>query len=347
MTYHIYKTDCYKASRVLMQSTWEDESIFYHRPKDGFKNDDQYLNLKKIFGLAIGIKKNCAVVFHSQSSLPYLILFFFLVKILNLKNFSIVYDIHDLHEKITESFLVRITNCSDVRYYCFRFFEAIIFMIKPIVKITVSKGLAQEMASKYSTLAPIVIRNISLVNNNKNILSSDRYEKAVLFFGTTERVPLEIVAELHAIGMELHLFGRGITENWLRSRIPEVHLQTVKIFGEYSPEKMEFLNNYNFLVIYTPNNLSLNFKYSLPNKLFQALNSGVSVLVSKNFEEMAELFEEIPGSVGVIEDNNLSSSITELFNYRDKKYFYDIADRINFLALDSKELYQSVINNHI
>ena len=34
MIYHIYKTDCSRASRVLMPQRWEKKSIIIHLPKD-------------------------------------------------------------------------------------------------------------------------------------------------------------------------------------------------------------------------------------------------------------------------------------------------------------------------
>lgn len=343
MTYHVYKADCYQASRVLMQSSWDIESIFIHRPRVVIKNYDQYLNFKNIVKLAVKNKKNSVIVFHAQSSLPYLIIFLLTTIIFRQNKFSITYDIHDLHENSKESDFIKVVRYEIGRYYILKLFEKIVFKVKSIKKITVSTGLSKIMASKYSADNPCVVRNIALTSGAKNIFGKHEHDKALLFFGTTERVPLELVPKIYEVGMELHLFGRGITENWLRGRVLDKYLDSVKVFGAYSPDKLEFLDHYNLLLIYAPNNLSLNFRYSLPNKLFQALERGVSVLVSKNFEEILALFEDVPGAVGILNEDDLLASIKVLLGARSPTYNEDIQRKISFLALNSKFLYLNAI----
>lgn len=310
MIYHLYKTDCYRASRVLMQSNWDGESIFIHlSQKDDFKKNYR-LSLNTLIRLINRFTNDDVIIFHAQSALPYLMAALILRKILRKKT-SLIYDIHDLHEKESYS-----SFRNEVRYYGLGLLEKFIFKIKLIKKLTVSEGLAKTMALKYKCRPPTVVRNISSPPDSDVPALNPKLSNAVIFFGTRERVPLGIIKELQNSNIELHLYGKDITKDWLETKISDQEMQSVRFFGEYNPKKLDFLNNYKALILFSPENNSLNFKYSLPNKLFQSLEKGLAVIVSENFVEMIELFADVSMAVIGVRADNLALKLKDVFDKR-------------------------------
>ena len=301
MIYHFYKADCYRASRVLMQSRWDGDSIFIHKSK----NDDYKKNIRfgflPLLRLIRSATKDDAFVFHAQSALPYL-LFFYLCKKITGGKMQIVYDIHDLHEWESG---YKVFAKSGLRYFVLGLFERFIFELAEIKKITVSIGLALIMAKKYNKRPPIVVRNTS--SHVEKIESKKRKNNTVVFFGIKEHAPVGLMSKLNSMGVTVHLYGRGITADWL-AEVFEGSLEGVKVFGEYNPEEMSFLYGYKVLILYPAEN-KLNYKYSMPNKLFQAIDHGVCVVVSNYFEEILQTFQGANGCVYSAADDNIQEVV--------------------------------------
>ncbi len=306
MIYHVYKTDCYKASRVMMQSNWTVNNTFIHRSLS-YKGLSVRLGFFNIFKVAIGLSKEDVLVFHAQSSLPYL-LFCKFVCILFFKNSSLVYDMHDLHELGNERSIY-----SRVRYFILLWLEYIVFKIDSIKKITVSNGLSEVVSVKYRAEKPRVVYNCSfeIVDNIKPV--SERGNN-VLFFGTQERFPLGLLDVLQDNNMKLDFYGRGVSYEWLRKINKNYDERLVNIYGEYSPDSLSFVSDYKVALNFFPKNDSLNFKYSLPNKLFQAIAMGATVVVSENFNEMIELFSDVQYAVVSATEENFVDVVTDIVN---------------------------------
>lgn len=302
MIYHIYKTDCYRASRVLMQQRWEKESIFIHLAKDKDYTKNIELGFFNLFKKIKSSNKEDVFIFHAQSSLPYLISGWIAKKLLAKKS-NFVYDIHDLHEWNNNDSMF---SKNAARFYVLDALERIAFKITAIKKLTVSCGLSKIMKERYRTSAPVVVRNISS-QPRVGVTSAHRLERAIVFFGIKEHAPIGIFERLRDAGIEIHLYGRDMTREWLREL--GMDCQNIKTFGEYFPNDLSFLNKYKILILH-PDGESLNYKYSLPNKLFQALDHGLGVVVSDFFEEITDLFVNT-NFIRSASDENVIHKLTE------------------------------------
>ena len=336
MIYHFYKADCYRASRVLMQSRWDGDSVFIHKSQnDNYKHNKKF-SLVSVLNVMQKSSRDDVIVFHAQSSLPYLLVSYVFKKITGRK-ISLIYDIHDLHEWESS---YRIIARSGLRFFILGFLEKIVFSIEEIRKITVSNGLAILMANKYKKSLPVVVRNTS--GEVEEVEYLDREKNAVLFFGIKERAPIGLLGKLNSAGVEVHLYGRGMTGDWLKGIFGNNH-KGVKVFGEYDPKKMGFLNNYKVLILY-PNDNKLNYKYSMPNKLFQAIDHGLCVVVSDYFEEILQTFQKATGCIYDANDKNIQNVVLEaLENWTDESCNQARIIKSEIYS-DSKEKYIECLN---
>lgn len=284
-TYHIYKTDCTKASRLLLQKSWDEECIFVHRGND---EGSIWLSLKSILRLCMKSSINDNYVFHAQSSLPYLLIFI-MAGLFMFRVRPVIYDVHDLHEKDGAGMKALI------RYVILGIMERLVFKLPYVSVITVSKGLAELLQKRRGNKNIGVVMSVPLGNTNQENLELDRieYEDALLFFGTGERVPIEELNRIKNEGLNLHVYGRNMPKVLLDSAKKN---EFVKYFGAYNPIDMRFLEKYRYLLLVS-NIKSENFRISLPNKFFQSLRAGVRPIVTPNFEEMIKIFSSVPGVV--------------------------------------------------
>lgn len=328
--YHIYKTDCFRASRVMLQAGWDSVSNFLHLGRIGTINTESgkidsrklsILNLIKSM-LSGRSREGRVLVFHAQSSLPYLILARFVALFLGRGRIFIVYDIHDLHEKS------QYTNWWDrvrqglIRYNILKFLEMIVCKDTSIRKMTVSVGLSKVIAREYRIPPPSVVRSVPSLGTLKapDIHTIDK-EISLLFFGSPERAPIELLETIAEAGFELHLYGLGIDEYELVKKGVDLHNSKARLFGPYSPDELGFLLNYNYLLLYAPSVQSLNFRYSLPNKLFQGMSAGLQFIVSDNFEEIIETLDKVPGAVEILTaDKSIEEAVENLRSLRERNY---------------------------
>lgn len=263
-------------------------------------------------------------------------------KILKKKS-NIVYDIHDLHEwDVNDAKFSKNT----IRFYILGALERAAFKIKEIKKLTVSQGISEVIAREYGVNPPIVVRNISIIQNENKKPIETRINNAVVFFGTRERVPFKIINELKKFNIELHLYGKNITKEWLKKLLPENDLENVKFFGEYDPNNLEFLDAYKAMIIFAPENKTLNFKYSLPNKLFQALERGVAVVISENFEEMRDTFPSTPMVTSSCEKRFVENTKKVLENISQKD-LEDASRRVRDLCIENRLVYLNAISEDV
>ena len=323
-----------------MQQRWEKESIFIHLAKDKDYTKNIELGFFNLFKKIKSSNKEDVFIFHAQSSLPYLISGWIAKKLLAKKS-NFVYDIHDLHEWNNNDSMF---SKNAVRFYVLDALERIAFKITAIKKITVSQGLSTTMATKYANQPPIIVRNISVTENINPPRIENRIDSAVIFFGTRERVPLSIISGLKKSDIELHLYGKDITKDWLKNYVSESDLSNVKIFGEYNPNDLAFLENYKVMILFAPENKTLNFRYSLPNKLFQALERGVVVIFSDNFEEISNLFSK-SSSVISSDENEFIQNIEKILKNGIKENVEKNTIQIKFLYKESRESYLNVMKN--
>lgn len=350
---HVYKTDCFQASRVLLQTSWVAvDTIFLHRclregeveVGEGRRVTSKRLGFSALARLAFELRgQDVRWVFHAQSSLFYLYALFLFSFFDRGIASLIAYDIHDLNERPAAGGASSIR--SFVRYWILAAAEWGVARMKRVRTVTVSNGLARVFSGRTGGRVPVVVRSAPLPTLAETELRGAlRFEKALLFFGTPQRVPFELVSSIAKAGYELHLYGRGIDSRLVDLSLPESLRSSVKLFGPYRPTDLDFIGKYKFVVLYKPDIVLDNFRYSLPNKFFQGLAYGTGFVVSENFEEVREIIEEIPG-LGVVVRRGEESRLGELLQAGERgELFYS---RVHSLAQDlsvrARRAYEEVI----
>lgn len=330
ITYHVAKFDCFKSSRLNMQSKWDEESVFVHLSTSNQENSYS-LSVRQIKQLLKWSQREDKFVFHAQSSLPYLLYFMFF-GLVNRK--KAVYDIHDLNviPKGLSYMKLRALTMYVLEYFTLNFFK--------IPSITVSKGLAIVMARRYKVTRPKVVRNIS-VDLPERISVKTITEKKMVYFGTFDRLPNEFFDQLKRESLSIDIFGRFNNASATPSMQNAIQTGLVNYRGEYHPKEMDFLNEYSHLYynIVPPD---ANYQFAGPNKFFQALTYGLTLLIPKGYRELTHLLGGIPGAYKVL-DGNISELLTSDFKHGED-YFHKVADLMGFIKRESMNNYLSVLN---
>lgn len=352
-TYHVYKTDCAGASRVMLQSDWEGRSSgFIHIPKiareRGERPEYDYGLISIIRVLkAAAADQSLSLVFHAQSSLPLLLGIYCLRWFVRGGRRAIfVYDIHDLHEHEPYHSTFERVRYGILRYYPLRWLERWALSRPNIQVLTVSDGLADTIVEWYGCTRPTVVHSAMRPQRSAAELgTTPRHPKALLFFGTAERLPFELIEDVGRAGLELHLYGRFGGREGLEYKLDKKLPEHVRVFGEYSPEDLDFISRYKFLLIFKPEDRRANFRYSLPNKFFQSLGYGTSLILSANFEEMAKIACAVPGACSVLHDRkDLVAAIATLDLLQEGKHMHSLIDLSFSLHNQARERYLSVIH---
>lgn len=271
--YHVTKVPLERSSRVLSQIDLapENSKVIYL--------DSFFKALKNLFKI-----KNQTIVFHQQASLLAMLITLIFRFFLRSKN-NIIYDMHDLVIFDYAGFYMRLRAC-------FIFFLERIAMFSNVKVITVSYGLAKVIKQRYNKEA-LVVYNFPKNYKTKSFLKkrSELYSLKPCYFGIIDekRIPLKVFEKISKItGRKVDIYGYiNPVSNF---SFQDIDFLSYK--GRFNPKDMSFLEDYNLLVFVTDRDLNLNYKYCMPNKLFQAIESGLDVLVSEFFEEIVFTFKD-------------------------------------------------------
>lgn len=336
----------------MLQSAWEGgRSVFIHRPRHGRTPDaakDLPYGLASISSVFKNLPKDSSIclVFHAQSSLPLLLATYILRIIYGVRNRTkLVYDIHDLHEHEPYRSRMETLRYGILRYFPLKWLERWAVSRRNVDVITVSDGLAATVADWYGGSVPRVVHSAMLPRRSAAELSEiPRIARALLFFGTAERLPFEIIDEVGRAGFDLHLYGRFGGQEGLENIIGREIPGHVKVFGEYLPSDLDFVSQYEYLLIYKPKDMRKNFRYSLPNKFFQSLGYGTSIIISPNFEEMRQVASVVPGAcVDLVQSSGIVDSIFRLEKLRNRESVADMVGLAYQLHENAKKQYLSVV----
>lgn len=352
-TIHVYKTDCFGASRVMLQSEWEGErSAFVHQALPGRVPGPVPEFSYGLLGICRALAAGRAgpaptIVFHAQSSLPLMFFAYLLRYWLPDRRAAFVYDIHDLHDHEPYQSLFERVRHGFLRYYPLRWLERWALRCDAIAAMTVSDGLARTIVDSYGCAVPSIVHSALRPPLSSNELAArTRASGAILFFGTAERLPFELIDHLSQAGLELHLYGRFGGREGIERRLGRVLPDHVRVYGEYSPTNLDFIASYRFVLIHKPEDLRPNFVHSLPNKFFQSLAYGTSLIVSPNFEEMTAVASQVSGACAVVADpSHLAETIATLTLLRDEAYYHAVAALSEALYRTAHKRYLAIIDN--
>ncbi|GEM_PF-4122979 len=285
------------------------------------------------------------IVFHAQASLPYLIISLLLIRLKKWK-VELVYDIHDMHEQQHGSIKVW------VRWLILGAAELLVLCLFKIRAITVSESIAKEIARRYKCAQPDVCLNVS--PNQKSPESHKLLsEPRIVYFGNfgrfhEYRISSQTLETLEREKVSIDFHGH-IDPEYQNKLAGYAERGVIRLHGEYRPEDLSFLYNYNFAILDYASSPSCNVRFCLPNKIFQALGHGLTVLVSPNLEQARQLFAKVPFAVVQLPPNykKVREFLENIIRERPSEY-YDMVNgyldkladmsRLSYLGLHRDEI---------
>lgn len=318
---HLIKRDVAKSSRVLMQCYWYSNSIVLHkgrRPAKGIK----VFKLTLLGVVKAAIAGRNVFVVHEQGALWYL----WVARIISFlaKNKNVfVFDIHDILERVTwrkVGFYYFIKNRVNL------ILERLTLRDSAIRLVTVSAGLSNLYYLRCGRM-PSVVRNvpspIDLKDNGSIRKDINNLKEPFVYFGFASRFPFKLLPIVDALGERIFYYGPNIgdSKNFVDSmrldsefhELLNSHRDLIVERGEFVQEELKgILGRHRFLLICDNENTD-NIKWSLPNKIFQALAAGLKVVACGNFEEARDFFRPLADLVLFVNDPAVNREIIESF----------------------------------
>lgn len=344
-TVHVCKFDPRFSSRLLLQMEWDEHSIVLCRYEYNNKTNLVGINKKKyefiyltLRSLLDTIKKiEGTYIFHMQSSLTYLLVTL-AVRILRKKNIKIIYDLHDIND------CQRGVTYGYFRFLIFYIIEWMIAFMNVSI-ITVSPGLSRIMFQRYGIKAKIVYS----IHPRIEIGQTKRKGNNLLYFGllNNDRLPIKYLNYFGENSISIDFYGRlfAAEQNYieLTERLKEDRI--INDMGEYEPENLEFLLNYQYCLLLFEK--TLNHEFCLPNKLFQALRYGLCVVISPSLVEILELFRDFPDFVISIKKEDDLKFLLNSKKKTDCERVRDVNDYLDVLIRESRNRYLSALGCNI
>lgn len=224
--------------------------------------------------------RHSTFVFHQRSALPYLVIMWIFKTMFRLKC-RLIYDCHDLLESPT---------CGSFREYMrWRYYYALEMFAFSVCDgvMTVSNGLQRFYSMRFKRRPHLVM---SIPGPQlKQQTSQFRRNVRLLYFGQirTCRIDIELLSQLERSGLRLDLYGTYSHEHAPAEIEPFIRRGVCVYKGKFLADDLSFLDDYTHLVMRLSGRR--NIKYCLPNKLFQALRSGLAVIISDNLVEVRRL----------------------------------------------------------
>ena len=277
MIYHVLRSEFNQATRVKNQISID----------KGMVLEKQKLISFELISLVLKEPSLKVLVFHQQSNLINLCLVLVLIFITK-KNVNVIYDMHDLNELRSP-----ITVKKIIRYRVNAVLERVVCR-KVNKTITVSDGLSNIIDELYG-ISSAVFYNIP-----KNFAMAQSFERKksnrAVYFGMIyeERLPISLLKEMVSHGFVIDIYGKFSNDHKYNIKFESFikKSQSVAYCGQYTSEDIvEKLAGglYKYSLMYFDSEYD-NFRYCLPNKLFQSLEAGLISLTSSNLIELNGLF---------------------------------------------------------
>ncbi|MEY1640035.1 glycosyltransferase [Tenuifilum osseticum] len=221
---------------------------------------------------------------------------------------KLIYDSHELFTEVPELIGRPITK------FFWRIQEKI-FVKRAKAVITVSEGVANELKKRYNLKNVEVIRNVPIRTSTEVFKDKQPiiiYQGA-LNMGRGIELAIEMMKQLPCY--KLLIVGKGDIEIKLRRQMLESDLSgRVQFLGQLTPENLRLVTPTAWLGLSLEEDMGLNYRYALPNKLFDYLAAHVPVLVS-DLPEMKRVVEEY--GIGIVAQSrkpiDLANQIADFF----------------------------------
>lgn len=188
-----------------------------------------------------------------------------------------------------------------------------------VPKVNAAYTVCESIAEVYRDLYGVdfkVVRNLPVCSEAKinipEIIVDSEKPKIILYQGALN-LGRGIEAAIRAIqfieGAELWLAGDGDLTNQLKQLVFELKLELkVKFLGRLPIEQLSVITRQADLGISLEEDLGLNYRFALPNKLFDYIQAGIPVLVS-NLPEMKKIVAEY--GIGMIAETHQRKELAE------------------------------------
>lgn len=190
--------------------------------------------------------------------------------------------------------------------------------------ITVSASIASEFESMYGTRFQ-VIRNCPIKQQSEEQSSAEKY---LLYQGALNvgRGLELLIDSMQEVDVKLKIAGKGDIEDELKQKVRSLGLEKkVEFLGNLNPEELRSVTQKAYIGYNLSENLGKSYYYSLNNKFFDYVQSGLPAITNK-FPEYMNLNEEFNCCVFADHDKD------------------DLIKTINLL-LDDAELYGKLKKN--
>jgi glycosyltransferase involved in cell wall biosynthesis len=205
-----------------------------------------------------------------------------------LQNKKLVFDSHELFSEIPE-----LVNKQQVKNVWLYLEKTIIPKLKNV--ITVSDSIKNHYHNLYG-ISPIVVRNIPKIKkiSQKNFEIDAKGKKVILYQGSVNiGRGIELMIDTMAL-LDEYLFiviGDGDILEQLKEKVSNLSLHNkVKFLGEKTPEELKKLTPNATIGMSLEEDLGLNYRYALPNKIFDYLHANVPVIIA-DLPEMRALIK--------------------------------------------------------
>ncbi len=188
-----------------------------------------------------------------------------------------------------------------------------------VPKVDAAYTVCDSIAEVYFDLYKVgfkVVRNLPVCSKKENqfpeSVSNSKSQKIILYQGALNLgrgIEAAIRAMQYLDGAVLWLAGDGDLTVQLIKLVAELKLeQKVKFLGRLPIQEMQSITRQADLGISLEEDLGLNYRFALPNKLFDYIQAGVPVLVS-NLPEMKKIVEHY--QVGIVADTHQRKELAE------------------------------------
>lgn len=244
----------------------------------------------------------------------------------------LVYDSHEYYTEIPE-----LINRKFVRSVWQKIEKTIVPKLK--YTYTVCQSISDEYYKKYK-IRFSVVRNVP-TNSNKVLLQNKEMfpkDKKIIIYQGALNIGRGIETVIKAVkylnNVNFVIIGDGDIREQLKELVLKENVSEKVFFtGKISFENLANYTKFAHLGISLEENLGLNYYYSLPNKIFDYINSGVPVLCS-NFPEMKNIVDKYKIGICTNEKNplKLSKIINNMLNNENERNIWK--ENINIASKD-------------
>lgn len=244
-----------------------------------------------------------------------------------IQNTKLVYDSHELFTEVPE-----LINRPKVQSVWLRIEKTILPKLKNCY--TVCQSIADYYNTKYNTSFK-VIKNLPIKSelSEKKLIEND--EKKIIYQGALNLgrgIELMIESMQYLENTKFIIVGNGDISTELKQKVEELKFQNkVQFLGRKSPDELKDITLQADLGISFEEDLGLNYRYALPNKVFDYINAEIPILVS-DLPEMKRIVNDyLVGEVIVEREPKLiAQQIQDIFKKDYKEMIIKAKNELNW-----------------